>query len=83
MDFLRDAQFKIGQGAAAFPVVSRRCWAQTYPARPVRILVGYSPGGVSDVLSRLIAQRLSERLANNSSSRTDLAPRAMSRLRWP
>ena len=79
---LRRRQFL--QGAAAFPVVSRRCWAQTYPARPVRILVGYSPGGVSDVLSRLIAQRLSERpRANNSSSRTDLAPRAMSRLRWP
>ena len=57
---LRRRQFL--QGAAAFPVVSRRCWAQTYPARPVRILVGYSPGGVSDVLSRLIAQGLSERL---------------------
>ena len=57
---LRRRQFL--QGAAAFPVVSRRCWAQTYPARPVRILVGYSPGGVSDVLSRLIAQRLSEGL---------------------
>jgi tripartite-type tricarboxylate transporter receptor subunit TctC len=60
---LRRRQFlHLAAGATAFPVVSRRSWAQTYPARPVRILVGYSPGGVSDVVSRLIAQWLSERL---------------------
>ena len=35
--------------------------AATYPTRPVRILVGYSAGGVSDILARLLAQKLSER----------------------
>lgn len=44
---------------AAFP---RIAIADDYPTRPVRILVGYSAGGVSDILARLLAQKLSERL---------------------
>src|SRR5437868_2859176 len=36
--------------------------AQTYPSRPVHVVVGFAPGGVSDVLARLIGQKLSERL---------------------
>jgi tripartite-type tricarboxylate transporter receptor subunit TctC len=44
------------------PAIARRALSQTYPARPVRILVGYSAGGVSDILARLLAQHLSERL---------------------
>jgi tripartite-type tricarboxylate transporter receptor subunit TctC len=41
---------------------SRTAWAQAYPARPVRIVVGFPPGGAQDMLSRLVGQRLSERL---------------------
>ena len=49
-------------GAAALPAVARIARAQTYPARPVRIIVGYPPGGATDAMARLIAQQLSERL---------------------
>src|SRR5262249_48993746 len=49
-------------GAAALPIVPRIAGAQAYPARPVRIIVGYAAGGVTDVFARLIGQWLSERL---------------------
>src|SRR5262245_64098947 len=49
-------------GAPALPVVSRFAWAQAYPTRPVRIVVGWGSGSAADILARLIGQRLSERL---------------------
>jgi tripartite-type tricarboxylate transporter receptor subunit TctC len=52
----------LAAGAAALPAVSRIAWAQTYPTRPVRIIVGFPPGGGSDILARLMGQWLSERL---------------------
>src|SRR6476659_4935856 len=48
--------------AAALPVASRIASAQAYPTRPVRLMVGFPPGGVGDTVSRLIGQWLSERL---------------------
>jgi tripartite-type tricarboxylate transporter receptor subunit TctC len=52
----------LAAGAAALPAVSRIAWAQAYPTRPVRIIVGFAAGGAPDILARLIGQGLSERL---------------------
>src|SRR5437016_11175415 len=49
-------------GAAAFPVVSRNAQAQTYPLRPVRIVVPFAAGGPTDIVARMIGQWLSGRL---------------------
>jgi len=49
-------------GAAALPAVSRIAWAQAYPSRPVRIIVGAAPSGTYDIMARLIGEWLSERL---------------------
>jgi tripartite-type tricarboxylate transporter receptor subunit TctC len=49
-------------GAAALPAISHPALAQTYPTRPVRIIVGVAAGGANDTVARLIAQWLSERL---------------------
>jgi tripartite-type tricarboxylate transporter receptor subunit TctC len=52
----------LAAGAAALPVASRFAWAQAYPTRPVRLIVGFPPGGGVDTTARLIAQSLSDRL---------------------
>ncbi len=52
----------LAAGAAALPVVSRLARAQAYPSRPVRIIVGFAPGGGNDIHARLIGAWLSERL---------------------
>jgi tripartite-type tricarboxylate transporter receptor subunit TctC len=52
----------LAAGAIALPAASRIAWAQAYPARPVRIIVGAAPSGTYDIMARLIGEWLSERL---------------------
>jgi tripartite-type tricarboxylate transporter receptor subunit TctC len=52
----------LAAGAAALPAVGRVAWAQTYPTRPVRLIVGFAAGGLGDILARLMGQWLSDRL---------------------
>jgi tripartite-type tricarboxylate transporter receptor subunit TctC len=52
----------LAASAAALPAVSRIAWAQAYPTRPVRIIVGFAPAGAGDIVARLMGQWLSERL---------------------
>jgi tripartite-type tricarboxylate transporter receptor subunit TctC len=53
---------RLSAAAAALPAVTRVASAQTYPARPVRIIVGFPAGNASDIVARLIAQKLSDKL---------------------
>ncbi len=52
----------LAAGAAVSPAFSRSAGAQSYPARPVRVIVGFPAGGPTDITARLIGQWLSERL---------------------
>ena len=52
----------LAAGAGALPLASRLARAQAYPTRPVRLILGYAPGGAPDIVARLIGQWLSEHL---------------------
>ena len=62
MKLARRSFLHLAAGAAALPAVSRMSWAQAYPTRPVRWIVGAPPGGALDIVARLMGQWLSERL---------------------
>jgi tripartite-type tricarboxylate transporter receptor subunit TctC len=53
---------RLAAGAAMLPNTSRFGWAQGFPRRPIRWVVGFPPGGSSDIVARIIAPWLSERL---------------------
>jgi tripartite-type tricarboxylate transporter receptor subunit TctC len=59
---LRRQFLRLAAGAVALPAVPGLAFAQTWPARPVRIIVGFPAGNASDILARLIGQSLSEQL---------------------
>jgi len=61
MSLLRRQFLHLAAGTAALPALSVVAKVQSYPVRPVHIVVGYPPGGVVDILARLVGQRLSER----------------------
>ena len=73
----------LAAGAAALPAVSGIARAQTYPSRPVRIIVGFAAGGGYDIVARLMGQWLSERLGqpfvieNRPGAGTNIATQAV------
>jgi len=75
----------LAAGAAALPSVSCFAWAQAYPTRPVRIVVGLTAGSASDIVARLVGQWLSERLGqpfvieNRPGAGTNIAAEAVVR----
>jgi tripartite-type tricarboxylate transporter receptor subunit TctC len=58
----RQRFLQLAAGAAACPFVSRLAWAETYPTRPVHLIVGFAAGGAPDILARLMGEWLSSRL---------------------
>jgi tripartite-type tricarboxylate transporter receptor subunit TctC len=62
MKFPRRQFLRILAGTAALPALSRKAWSQTYPVKPVRLVVGFAAGATTDIVARLMGQWLSERL---------------------
>ena len=62
MKLARRKFLHLAAGAGALPAVSRFALAESYPSRPVHLIVGFPPAGATDITARLIGQWLSERL---------------------
>ena len=62
MNLLRRQFLQLAAGAVAAPAVARRAFADAYPSRPVRLIVGFTPAGGNDIVARLMGQWLTERL---------------------
>jgi tripartite-type tricarboxylate transporter receptor subunit TctC len=65
MQFPRRKFLHLATGAAAAPLLPHPAAALDYPARPVHLLVGYAPGGVADIITRITGQMLTERLGQS------------------
>ena len=85
MKFSRRKLLHIAAGATALPALSRSSFALDYPARPVRIIVGFSAGSASDIIARLAAAQLSQQLGrqfvveNHTGAATNLAAEYVTR----
>jgi tripartite-type tricarboxylate transporter receptor subunit TctC len=75
----------LAAGVAALPALSRMAWAQPYPSRPVRLIIGIVPGSGPDIVGRLLGQWLSDRLGqpfvveNRPGAGTNIAAEAVVR----
>ena len=85
MNFPRRRFLHLAAGAAALSALPQVARAQTYPTRPVRIMVGFPPGGAYDTLARPMGQWLSERfhrpfiIDNRPGAGSNLATEAVTR----
>jgi tripartite-type tricarboxylate transporter receptor subunit TctC len=76
---------RLAAGAAALPATARIARAQTYPSRPIRLILGFAAGGSADIVARLIAQFVSERIGqpviveNRTGASSNLAGEAVAR----
>src|SRR5690242_19342250 len=62
MKFSRRHFVQISTLSGAMPAISKIARAASYPSRPVRIIAGYASGGTADILARIVAQQLTDRL---------------------
>jgi tripartite-type tricarboxylate transporter receptor subunit TctC len=65
MQFSRRNVLRLTAGAALLPALPRTAAALDYPTRPVRVIVGYAPGGVADIIGRITAEMLTERIGQS------------------
>ena len=85
MTLARRQILRLSLAAATVPAVAYRAMADGYPARPVRLLVGFFPGGLTDILARVLGPPLSDRLGqqfvveNQPGAGTNLATQAVVR----
>jgi tripartite-type tricarboxylate transporter receptor subunit TctC len=62
MEIWRRRFLHLAAGAVALPAMSRIAWAETYPSRPITIVVGFAAGGSTDVIARMMAERMKSSL---------------------
>src|SRR3954454_2764226 len=65
MNFPRRQLLKLAAGASVLPAFTQLVKAENYPTRPIRLVIGYTPGGSADLTARLMGQWLSERLGQS------------------
>jgi tripartite-type tricarboxylate transporter receptor subunit TctC len=68
MKLSRRQSLHLAAGAAALPAASRIARAQSYPARPVRLIEGFGAGSAPDIVARVVGQWLSEHLGRSAQS---------------